>query len=771
MSSYKEERDRKLNAYLNATIREGVSDVIYDIETYPNCFTVCFLDVKSEKVVVFEISNRKNELERIKKVFENFRKMKRRLVGFNNLGFDYPVMHKIITENISDAKTIYDFAQKVIQSSYHKGGNLNSNYNVYFLDHLVPQIDLYKINHYDNTAKSTSLKTIQFNNRSKTIKDLPFDFKKPLTSDEIDFLIEYNKHDVVKTLEFYNQCLGMIKFRETLTKENNDDFMNYNDTKIGKEFFIKKLEAAQPQSCYKYVDGKRVINQTPRINIPLKECIFDYVKYDRPEFEAVRKFFENRVIVETKGSMSDLLESELGDVAKYANMKTVTLKGKKLTNEIERLGGEHNLIRQYPMGWWEDEQLKTKTSRVFKYRIAETLNVVINGFQYDFGTGGIHGSKRKTRFKKGEGFIIIDIDVSSFYPNLAIANNIYPQHLGELFCKIYKWMYNERKKYDKKDPINAALKLALNGSYGDSNNKYSPFYDPMFTMKITVNGQLSLCMLAEKLLNLQDLEMIQVNTDGVTVYCREEDEDEVYKICKEWERITKLELEYVKYEAMYIADVNNYVAIKENKEEKRKGRYEYENLPHHKNHSCLVVPMAVSAEIRGDCTVEEFIRNHKDIYDFQLRAKVPRSGELKIYTDEDGWVKEQNVSRYYVSKEGGTLYKILPALEGFDEFDEWENLQTGEVERLKKDQKFKTYKKLEEKGLMKYLGRIKEPKKEREFELCKDYKVVITNDMDKDFKGFDSIDYDYYIKRANDLKEGILDVEDESDDQEVENEE
>jgi len=49
------------------------------------------------------------------------------------------------------------------------------------------------------------------------------------------------------------------------------------------------------------------------------------------------------------------------------------------------------------------------------------------------------------------------------------------------------------------------LKLALNGTFGDSNNIYSVFYDPQFTMAITVNGQLMLCMLAERLMTIPGL--------------------------------------------------------------------------------------------------------------------------------------------------------------------------------------------------------------------------------------------------------------------------
>lgn len=57
---------------------------------------------------------------------------------------------------------------------------------------------------------------------------------------------------------------------------------------------------------------------------------------------------------------------------------------------------------------------------------------------------------------------------------------------------IFTWMCtNNVSPYAKGTPENAMLKLALNSVYGDSNNQYSVFYDPMYTMKITVNGQLS----------------------------------------------------------------------------------------------------------------------------------------------------------------------------------------------------------------------------------------------------------------------------------------
>ena len=44
------------------------------------------------------------------------------------------------------------------------------------------------------------------------------------------------------TLEFYKKTVPMIEFREQLTNKYNRNFMNHNDTKIGKDYFIMRLE-------------------------------------------------------------------------------------------------------------------------------------------------------------------------------------------------------------------------------------------------------------------------------------------------------------------------------------------------------------------------------------------------------------------------------------------------------------------------------------------------------------------------------------------------
>ena len=154
-------------------------------------------------------------------------------------------------------------------------------------------------------------------------------------------------------------------------------------------------------------------------------------------------------------------------------------------------------------------QTITETKGVLK-----DVTATIDGFDFIFGTGGIHGSVSNQCVESDDEFVIVDLDVSSYYPNLAIVNRFYPEHLGETFCDIYSSLYEQRKQHAKGTAENAMLKLALNGVYGDSNNRFSVFYDPLFTMQITLNGQLLLCMLAEWLLLI--LGLVAVATSSRT---------------------------------------------------------------------------------------------------------------------------------------------------------------------------------------------------------------------------------------------------------------
>lgn len=607
-----------------------MNDLINDIETYPNCFLISFLQISTGKIRVFEMSPWRNDWAEFKLFAKNCSTGFVRWVGFNNYYFDYPVIHAMLQKFKADeqdgariAKAAHEKAQLLIQA----GKDDKFTQIIWDNNQIVPQIDLFRIHHFDNVARSTSLKVLEFNMRSETVEDLPFDYRKNLTQEEIVILTNYNKHDLRETLKFYHHSAEMIRFREELSKKYDRNFLNHNDTKIGKDYFIMELEKAGVK-CYNYDDGTRKPNQTKRPSIKIRDIIFPYIEFKRPEFNAVLHWLKRQEIRQTKGVFTEI--DDLGDLAQYANLKTT--KGK-----------------------------------------VKNLNCVVDGFQFDFGTGGIHGSVESTIIEEDEEFAILDYDVTSLYPSIAIVNEVFPKHLSKKFCAVYEQLKKDRVSYKKGTPENAMLKLALNGVYGDSNNQYSVFYDPQYTMTITINGQLMLCMLAEMFMEVESVKLIQINTDGITIRVRRNKIDEVEAKCKQWMQKTRLDLERADYSKMFIRDVNNYIGKYVTKEGEKpkvkcKGAYEWSSLYRtnhpepasitwHKNHGAMVIPQAVQAHLIEGKSIGKFIREHKDPFDFMLRVKAPKTARLLC-----GDVQIQNTSRYYISTDGGQMLKVMAPL-------------------------------------------------------------------------------------------------------------
>ena len=535
-----------------------------------------------ENIRVFKNSYDRNDTDEMIDFLWSLKINKKIMVGYNNINFDYPVLHYILLNPPATVADIYNKAMSIINAPYYD----RFSHIIWDRDRFVKQLDLFRIHHFDNMAKATSLKIIEFNMRSENIQDLPFPPGTFLTNDQIDTLIKYNIHDVTETEKFFYKSEDQINLRTALSEKYNKDVSNFNDKKLGVDYLITRLEEIRPGSCY---NSHHRPNQTERENIAFKDIIFPYIQFAHPEFKRVHDYLTKLVITDTKNSITD-------------------------------------------------------------------LTCTINDFTYVFGTGGIHGSVTPSRIEEDAYYMIKDIDVTSYYPSIGIVNRVYPEHLGDTFCDIYADIKKQRLSYPKGSPEYKMLKLSLNGSYGDSNNEYSPLYDPQYTMTITINGQLMLCMLAEQLMNVPDLKMIQINTDGITVKYPRHLDGYVTNACKWWESVTKLELESVTYHQMFIRDVNNYIAV--GNKIKRKGVYEYE-LEWHQNHSALVVRKAAEASLLHNIPVEDFILTHNDIMDFMLRTKVPRTSSLMLDNRQ-----LQNICRYYISNTGGSLYKMMPPLAG-----------------------------------------------------------------------------------------------------------
>jgi DNA polymerase elongation subunit (family B) len=558
--------------------------IIYDCETYKNVFTLAAEHADYPIRWQFEISPWRDDSRNIVEWCQWLASKNAQMVGFNNVGFDYPVLHTLLQMGKATPEILYQKATSIIGAQEtNRFANI-----VYPSDRYVEQIDLFKIAHFDNKARATSLKALEFVMRMGNIEDLPFPVGTSLTRDQIEVLKKYNRHDVTATKKFYHEMKEQIDFRTALTQKHGRDFMNHNDVKIGKEIFQMELEKAGVQ-CYKYGPNGREPMQTKRPFIALKDCIPSFIKFNNPEFNRIKDYLQSQVVSETKGVFKDLTAS-------------------------------------------------------------------VGGLDFVFGTGGIHASVENQIFEANDDWMILDVDVTSLYPSIAIEQGYYPEHLGPTFVDIYRKLREQRVSYKKGTAENAMLKLALNGTYGASNDQFSVFYDPQFTMKITLSGQMMIAMLAERLLTIDGLKIIQANTDGITVYVTRNRQNLVTEVCAEWEKLTKLTLESVEYSKMIIADVNSYIAVKTDGSTKRKGRYEWD-LDWHQNHSALVIPKVAEQVLVHGKPIRETVENWPDKMDFMLRVKVPRTSHLLWGED-----KVQNMCRYYVSTEGRPLTKVMPPL-------------------------------------------------------------------------------------------------------------
>ncbi len=575
-----------------------MDDWVYDIETYIDLFSAGFKRISTGEEFIYEVSSRRNDSIQLLNLFYWLRTNGSRLFGFNNLGFDWIVCDHLIKIGDFTPLDAYTKAQEVIQRTDRFPPM------IWPRDRVVPQGDLYKIHHFDNMSRSTSLKKLEINMRSDSVQDLPYPPHDPTTDKMKSHIINYMMHDVRETAKFYDHSLSAIKFRDELAAKypNLGDVLNFSDATIGKKFVEMELQNAGTACYVRGPDGRQPI-QTIRPHIKIGEIISPKVAFKHPSFR---------------------------QVLDWLSQQTIT---------------------------------PDQTKGFFK-----GLSATVDGFQYDFGLGGIHGSVNRRAIRECDEWEIWDWDVASYYPNLAITHRLYPAHLSESFCDIYEGLFKTRRTYKKGTPENAMYKLGLNAVYGDSNNKYSVFFDPQYTMSTTINGQLLLCMLAEWL-RAKGVEMIQINTDGLTVRVRKDHVEWMKSVCQHWEQHTGLELESVRYKSMFVRDVNNYLAVTEKDKIKRIGAYAYQTpledpatreRPWHKDHSCLVVPKAAEAQMVHGTSVEDFILNHRDPFDFMLSVKVRRSDRL-----EWGDQIQQNTSRYYISTSGGKpLVKVMPPLSG-----------------------------------------------------------------------------------------------------------
>lgn len=312
--------------------------------------------------------------------------------------------------------------------------------------------------------------------------------------------------------------------------------------------------------------------------------------------------------------------------------------------------------------------IKPSTGSPILPKEIKNLSVKINKGIYNITMGGLHSTEFEKSYIADNEFMLIDNDVESFYPRIILNQGLYPPHLGESFLTIFNDIVEERltAKRNGDKTKSDGLKITINGTFGKMGNMFSFVYAPQLMIQVTLTGQLVLLMLIEAL-ELQGIEVISANTDGVIARCHKNKYETLKRTIEKWEIHTNFKMEETRYKAIYSRDVNNYIAIKEkgNKEAlyldqilgcKTKGTFcergSALDSVLSRNPETLVCIDAALLKITKNIPVIETIKNCKDVRRFITVRNV------KGWAIKDG-IKLGKVVRYYYSKteRGAIVYE------------------------------------------------------------------------------------------------------------------
>lgn len=442
-------------------------------------------------------------------------------------------------------------------------------------------------------------------------------------------MMYYNTNDVFIVCEIVRLYIDEIRLRYNISKSYEVDVMNSSRSDIANKLFIKfysEFSGLRPEQWRN--------KHTDRTIMSFKRVIFDNVKF----------------------------------------------KTKKLQDFLERIKG----ISITSLG-----------------KDAFTESITINKLTYTMATGGLHSEDPPRELKssinyidsnsslKGsvwdsiteDSYLYVHWDITSFYPSLMGMYKIAPEHLDAgVFSRLVLWLRDTRinAKHSEeeiidgipKDILAQALKIVINSIYGKMGQEKSDICDRLAVLKVTINGQLFILMLCEEL-ELNNIEVISANTDGIVVKLYKRDKAKFDEIANRWQTDTKLSADSDEYKSYINRDINNYFA------EDLKGKIEYkgdynpniykEDLS--KGYSMPIVTKAVINYFTKDIPILETLYNERDILSFCITQNIGRKFHIEYYIGSGKTVMQRQI-RYYASKSGGNLFKV-------DEEDHRNNLCDG----------------------------------------------------------------------------------------------
>ena len=254
-------------------IINGKTVIVYDIEVFPNVFSCTLKNTENNQVVVFEISNRKNQVQQLVQFFKTTDYL---FCGYNNIHYDNPIVSFIIlnertipNDYSKITKKLFDLSDIIVNSEDFE------SWKEYKYANLFDTLDLLTM--LFSQKLRVGLKEMQVTMQYKNVQEYEGDFNKPLPDEEIDNMLAYNLNDVLSTEELLNRCKKEINLRIGIQKEFGINVLSKDGMTIGTEILKAKYLEKTGKTWW---DIKNLRSPCDIIN--LNEVIFPFIKFETP---------------------------------------------------------------------------------------------------------------------------------------------------------------------------------------------------------------------------------------------------------------------------------------------------------------------------------------------------------------------------------------------------------------------------------------------------------------------------------------------------------
>jgi hypothetical protein len=285
-------------------------------------------------------------------------------------------------------------------------------------------------------------------------------------------------------------------------------------------------------------------------------------------------------------------------------------------------------------------------------------SIELNGKSYQLGIGGLHSQENNIKYIADDDHLLVDRDVTSYYPNAILNMKLAPISMGEPFLNVYSGFKSQRveAKKNKNFTKDKGLKIFLNGVSGKFSDIWSTMYSPQNTIQMNLTGQLAILMQID-IMEYNGIEAISANTDGAVYYVKKTDYNKFLELIKFWENETQFDTEETQYKIYCARDVNAYFAVKLNDEVKVKGPYsevgsqsgtQLDNNPIN-----LICSDAIKLFLSKGISIEKTIKECKYITRFITLRKVEGGAH------KDGEYLGKIIRWYYAKNTTGTINYVV----------------------------------------------------------------------------------------------------------------